>query len=158
KLCSTSSRKGSQSIAVCAVTANGNASRLVHCENVRYVSIGFRLAPRELVATFRMQRDVGAPSRAVECDRTSAIAHSHVPLQQEHAVLAINGPGPKIGAAHGQRCDRRGDRDFFGLQLLDTASYEAHGATARSQRDFASAFGGTVDKAIDHDICVLAKR
>src|SRR5262249_58152035 len=96
----------------------------------------------ELVATSRMQRDVGAPSRAVECDHTSAIAHSHVPLQQEHAVLAINGPGPKIGAAHGQRCDRRGDRDFFGLQLLDAASYEAHAATARSQRDLASAFSG----------------
>src|SRR5262249_41534946 len=45
KLCSTSSRKGSQSIAVCAVTANGNASRLVHREHVTDVSIGFCLSP-----------------------------------------------------------------------------------------------------------------
>src|SRR5262245_57163608 len=34
KLCSTSSRKGSHSIAVCDATANGNASRLVHGEHV----------------------------------------------------------------------------------------------------------------------------
>src|SRR5262249_12275331 len=53
KLCSTSSRKGSQSIAVCVATANGNASRLVHGENVRYVSIGFCLAP------IKCKREIG---------------------------------------------------------------------------------------------------
>jgi hypothetical protein len=32
-------------MAVCAATANGNASRLVRGENVGYISIGFGFAP-----------------------------------------------------------------------------------------------------------------
>src|SRR5262245_20335770 len=105
-----------------------------------------------------MHRDVGAPSRAIERDRTIAIAHAHVPLQQEHAKLSVNRSGPKVGAADGHSRVRRRYGDRFLLEFFYASSCEAEGSSGCVDRNFATAFRGIVDIAINCDVGVLAKR
>jgi hypothetical protein len=108
--------------------------------------------------TFSPQRYVGTPSWAGERNGTSPIAHADLPLQQEHAILPINGSGPEVGAAHGKRGYGREYRNRLRPKLLNLGSREAKGAPGHTQRDVARALLGIEDKAINHDACVLAKR
>jgi hypothetical protein len=104
---------------------------------------------------------VGVPSRAGErtgANSHSPLAHSHLSLEQQHAIFPMNGAGPEVGAAHGERSVGRVYDYILLAHLLDLASREAEGPLGCVQYDLGRAFVRIEDKAIDHDVCILTER
>jgi hypothetical protein len=120
--------------------------------SVAKVKLTLRLPPTPA------QRYVGAHSRLCERNGASPIPHGESSVQEQHAIFPINGSGPKVGAAHGERSDRRVYDYILLAHLLDPASREAEGPLGRLQYDLRRAFVRIEDIAIDHDICILTKR
>src|SRR5215510_11810269 len=81
------------------------------------------------------QRYVGAHSRSRERNRASPVAHTYPSIQEQHAILTINGSGPKVRAAH-SKCSVRRVHDYILLvHLLDLASRKTEGPLGRVQYD-----------------------
>ena len=70
----------------------------------------------------------------------------------------MNGAGPEVGAAHGERSVGRVYDYILLVHLLDPASREAEGPLGRVQYDLGRAFVRIEDIAIDHDVCILTER
>src|SRR5262249_3156741 len=78
-------------------------------------------------------------------------------MHQQYTKSPINGSPPEIGAAHGHCRGGRGHVNVFIVHLRDLACCQSEGGHACRQHEFAGAFVGIENIAINCDLRVFAK-